>query len=57
MCFPRLKRRGPIEARKMVTLLFRRMGFYDHATEATGDDGVDVFARKDHEINVVQCKR
>jgi len=49
-----------IEARQFefeIARLLHRMGYLAHATKATADDGVDVFARKGDEKIVVQCKR
>jgi len=40
-----------------IARLLQRMGYQAHATKATGDGGVDVFARKDDDNIVVQCKR
>jgi len=49
-----------LEARQFefeVARLLRCMGYQAHATKATGDGGVDVFARKNNDRTVVQCKR
>jgi HJR/Mrr/RecB family endonuclease len=40
-----------------IARLLQRMGYQAHATKVSGDDGVDVFARKDNDRVVVQCKR
>lgn len=40
-----------------IARLLQRMGYRVDVTKATGDDGVDVFARKDNDKVVVQCKR
>jgi HJR/Mrr/RecB family endonuclease len=49
-----------LEARQFefeIARLLQLMGYRADATGGTGDDGVDVFARKDNETIVVQCKR
>ena len=49
-----------IEAREFeydIARLVTKMGYRAYATKATGDDGVDVFATKDGERLVIQCKR
>ena len=49
-----------LEARQFefeIAGLLQRMGYQAHATRSTADDGVDVFARRDTEKVVVQCKR
>ncbi len=49
-----------LEARQFeceIARLLQRMGFRADVTGATSDDGVDVFARKDKDKIVVQCKR
>jgi len=49
-----------VEARQFeyeIARLLSVMGYRTDVTRATGDDGVDVFARKDGEKVVVQCKR
>ncbi len=49
-----------LEARQFefeIARLLQLMGFRADVTSATGDDGVDVFARKDNDKIVVQCKR
>ena len=40
-----------------IARLLKLMGYEVHVTEATGDDGVDVFAKKDTEKVIVQCKK
>ncbi|MDO8126036.1 MAG: DUF853 family protein [Candidatus Brocadiales bacterium] len=40
-----------------IARLLKLMGYEAHATKATGDDGVDVFAEKDGEKVIVQCKK
>lgn len=40
-----------------IARLLQRMGYQVNVTKATGDDGVDVFARKDNDKIVIQCKR
>ena len=40
-----------------IARLLQRMGYRYTVTKATGDDGVDVFAYKDNDKVVVQCKR
>jgi HJR/Mrr/RecB family endonuclease len=49
-----------LEARQFefeVARLLQLMGYRVDVTGGTGDDGVDVFARKDNEKIVIQCKR
>ena len=49
-----------LEARQFefeVARLLQLMGYGVQVTQATGDDGVDVFARKEGEKVIVQCKR
>jgi len=49
-----------MEARQFefeIANLFRLKGYTSHATRATNDDGVDVFACKDNEKVIIQCKR
>jgi HJR/Mrr/RecB family endonuclease len=40
-----------------IARLLKLMGYEVHVTEATGDDGIDVFAQKDSEKVIVQCKK
>jgi len=49
-----------IEARQFefeIARLLCLMDYKANATKATGDDGVDVFAQKDNENIIVQCKK
>jgi len=49
-----------IEARQFefeIANLFHYKGYTSHATKATGDDGVDVFAANEQERVIIQCKR
>jgi HJR/Mrr/RecB family endonuclease/TolA-binding protein len=49
-----------IEAKQFeydIARLMTKMGYKAHCTEATGDDGVDVFAIKNQQKVVIQCKR
>src|SRR5262249_17353527 len=39
-----------------VAVLFIQMGYTAWATKPTGDDGVDVRAKKDNEKVIIQCK-
>ena len=40
-----------------IAHLFRLKGYKSFATRVTGDDGIDVFASRDDEKVIVQCKR
>jgi len=40
-----------------IANLFRHKGYESVATRLTRDDGVDVFARNDNEMVIIQCKR
>jgi len=40
-----------------IANLFRLKGYESFPTRLTGDDGVDVFASKDNEKVIIQCKR
>ena len=49
-----------LEARQFeyeIARLLELMGYHADVTSPTGDDGVDVFARKEKDRIVVQCKR
>lgn len=49
-----------LEARQFefeIARLLCLMGYEAHATQATNDDGIDVFARREHEKVLIQCKR
>jgi len=40
-----------------VADIFRNMGYVVATTQSSGDHGIDLFARKGHQLVVVQCKR
>lgn len=41
---------------EMITTLFTKMGYVANRTKMTGDQGVDVIARRDNEILAIQAK-
>jgi HJR/Mrr/RecB family endonuclease len=52
-----IKSLTPIEFERYVGRFFEQIGYNVQATATTGDEGVDLFLRKNNKIIVVQCKK
>jgi restriction system protein len=48
---------SPIEFEKYVALIFQRRGYRTKLCGGTGDQGIDIEARRKNEYIVIQCKR
>lgn len=46
----------PIQYEKVIKALFEKMGYVASETKRTGDEGIDLFLKKDDKTEVVQCK-
>jgi len=53
----KLRRLEAIQFEFEIANLFRKKGYESWVTQVTGDDGVDVFAKRDSEKTIIQCKR
>ena len=47
----------PIQFEKIISALFKRMGYDVLLTKASGDEGIDLILSKNGKKSVVQCKR
>jgi HJR/Mrr/RecB family endonuclease len=47
----------PIQFEKLVSSLFKKLGYDVLLTKASGDEGIDLILSKDGKKSVVQCKR
>jgi len=48
---------SPIEFEDLVGQLFVGMGYQAEGTKLSGDEGIDLYLRKDDSLELVQCKR
>lgn len=48
---------SPFQFEEFIAKLFRKMGYDAHATNKTGDYGIDVIAKKDGKKIAIQCKQ
>ena len=52
-----LQAMDPLAFELLVAEVYRQLGYEVSLTPATGDGGVDAFARKDGRLTIIQCKR
>lgn len=52
-----LKSLDPVAFERFVGELFSNMGYEIEYTPSSGDEGVDIFLKKDGNTSIVQCKR
>jgi tetratricopeptide (TPR) repeat protein len=52
-----LQKLNPIKFEELIGEIFSRMGYSITLTKASGDQGVDLFIRKNGQLGIIQCKR